>query len=138
MIVEVLHPIAGPQDETDLPGDGRRRAHLLFLRQAAFMLSPSQRTAGGHRECTQEDLVRLYQVLALRRPGLALDSIAVRLDAGVDPTRLVRDHLAGVEASAAAPGVLRERLVRLDEKPSADRAPTATALVDALRAGYRP
>ncbi|MGW2651732.1 MerR family transcriptional regulator [Streptomyces sp. NPDC001393] len=98
------------------------------------LLSPSQRTTGGHREYTEEDLVRLYQVLALRSLGLALDTIAVCLDAGVDPTRLVRDHLAGVEASIAALGVLRERLVRLGEELSADRAPTATALVDALRA----
>lgn len=75
-----------------------------------------------------------YQVPALRSLGLALGSIAVCLDAGVDPTRLVRDHLAGVEASITALGVLRERLVRLDEELSADRAPTATALVDALRA----
>jgi DNA-binding transcriptional MerR regulator len=98
------------------------------------LLSPSQRTSGGHREYTEEDLVRLYQVLALRSLGLALDTIAVCLDAGVDPTRLVRDHLAGVEASIAALGVLRERLVRLGEELSADRPLTATALVDALRA----
>ncbi|AGP51905.1 hypothetical protein M271_01340 [Streptomyces rapamycinicus NRRL 5491] len=99
------------------------------------LLSPSQRTTGGHREYTEEDLVRLYQVLALRSLGLALDTIAVCLDAGVDPTRLVRDHLAGVEASITALGVLRERLVRLGEELSADhRAPAATALLDALRA----
>lgn len=61
------------------------------------LLSPSQRTTGGHREYTEEDLVRLYQVLALRSLGLTLDTIAVCLDAGVDPARLVRDHLAGVE-----------------------------------------
>ncbi|MFF3336918.1 MerR family transcriptional regulator [Streptomyces sp. NPDC002888] len=30
------------------------------------LLSPSQRTTGGHREYTEDDLVRLYQVLALR------------------------------------------------------------------------
>lgn len=98
------------------------------------LLSPSQRTTGGHREYTEEDLVRLYQVLALRSLGLALDTIAVCLDAGVDPKRLVRDHLAGVEASIAALGALRERLVGLGEELSADRAPTATALLDALRA----
>ncbi|MFI7101740.1 MerR family transcriptional regulator [Streptomyces sp. NPDC050161] len=98
------------------------------------LLSPSQRTTGGHREYTEEDLVRLYQVLALRSLGLALDTIAVCLDAGVDPERLVRDHLAGVEASIAALGVLRARLVRLGDELSADRAPTGRALIDALRA----
>ncbi|MGW7529727.1 MerR family transcriptional regulator [Streptomyces sp. NPDC054783] len=98
------------------------------------LLSPSQRTTGGHREYTEDDLVRLYQVLALRSLGLALDTIAVCLDAGVDPMRLVRDHLEGVEASIGALGVLRERLVRLGEGLSADQAPAATALLDALRA----
>ncbi|MFJ7625228.1 MerR family transcriptional regulator [Streptomyces sp. NPDC097595] len=101
---------------------------------AIGLLSPSQRTAGGHREYTGADLARLYQVLALRSLGLALDTIAVCLDAGVDPTRLVRDHLAGVEASIEALGVLRDRLVRLDEELSAGQAPPATALLDALRA----
>jgi DNA-binding transcriptional MerR regulator len=98
------------------------------------LLSPSQRTTGGHREYAEEDLVRLYQVLALRSLGLALDTIAVCLDAGVDPARLVRDHLAGVEASIAALGVLRERLVRLGDELSAGQTSTATALLDALRA----
>ncbi|WP_331762154.1 MerR family transcriptional regulator (plasmid) [Streptomyces sp. NBC_01527] len=98
------------------------------------LLSPSQRTTGGHREYTEDDLVRLYHVLALRSLGLALDTIAVCLDAGVDPTRLVRDHLAAVEASIAALGVLRERLVRLGEELSADQAPAAMTLLDALRA----
>jgi DNA-binding transcriptional MerR regulator len=98
------------------------------------LLSPSQRTTGGHREYTEEDLVRLYQVLALRSLGLPLDTIAVCLDVGVDPARLVRDHLAGVDASLAALGVLRDRLVRLDDALSADRAPASADLVDALRA----
>ncbi|WP_393101102.1 MerR family transcriptional regulator [Streptomyces sp. LN325] len=98
------------------------------------LLSPSQRTAGGHRENTEEDLVRLYQVLALRDLGLTLDTVATCLDAGVDPVRLVRDHLAGVEASIAALGVLRERLVRLGDELSAQETVTPTALLDALRA----
>lgn len=98
------------------------------------LLSPSQRTAGGHREYTEDDLARLYQVLALRSLGLSLDTVAVCLDAGVDPARLVRDHLAGVEASIAALGVLRERLVRLGEELSGEQAPAATVLVEALRA----
>ncbi|MEV7503390.1 MerR family transcriptional regulator [Streptomyces sp. NPDC093018] len=98
------------------------------------LLSPSRRTAGGHREYGEDDLVRLYQVLALRSLGLALDTIAVCLDAGVDPARLVRDHLAGVEASITALGVLRERLTRLGAELSAGQAPGTTDLLDALRA----
>jgi DNA-binding transcriptional MerR regulator len=39
------------------------------------LLSPSERSPAGHREYTQADLVRLYQVLALRSLGLGLESI---------------------------------------------------------------
>lgn len=105
------------------------------------LLSPSQRSAGGHREYTEEDLVRLYQVLALRSLGLSLDTIAVCLDVGVDPARLIRDHLSGVEASIAALEALRERLVRLGSELETGQAPTTTDLLDALRAiggGRRP
>lgn len=98
------------------------------------LLSPSRRTTGGHREYTEDDLVRLHQVLALRDLGLSLDSIAVCLDAGMDPIRLVRDHLTGVEASIAALGVLRERLALLEAALASGREPGATALFDALEA----
>ncbi|GGX84978.1 MerR family transcriptional regulator [Streptomyces hiroshimensis] len=97
------------------------------------LLSPSRRTPGGHREYTEDDLVRLYQVLALRSLGLGLETIAVCLDSGVDPARLVRDHLSGVEAALAALTSLRDRLRRLDTELAAGRAPTTTALLDALR-----
>ncbi|MET9414519.1 MerR family transcriptional regulator [Streptomyces klenkii] len=108
------------------------------------LLSPSRRTPGGHREYTEDDLIRLYQVLALRSLGLGLETIATCLDsgggdgdgggAGVDPARLVRDHLAGVEAALTALTSLRERLRRLDTELTAGRAPTSSALLDALRA----
>ncbi|MGI5338525.1 MerR family transcriptional regulator [Streptomyces sp. CA-181903] len=77
------------------------------------LLSPSRRTAGGHREYTETDVVRLYQVLALRGLGLGLETIGLCLDSGVDPARVVRDHLAEVEASLARLGTLRQRLARL-------------------------
>lgn len=101
---------------------------------AVGLLSPSLRSAGGHREYTEDDVVRLYQVLALRGLGLSLESISLCLDGGFDPARLVRDHLAGVESSLAALGALRQRLVRLDDELSAGRAPTTAMLLDALRA----
>ncbi|PSJ28537.1 MerR family transcriptional regulator [Streptosporangium nondiastaticum] len=98
------------------------------------LLSPSRRTPGGHREYTEDDLVRLYQVLALRSLGLGLETIATCLDGGVDPRRLVRDHLAGVEAALASLTSLRERLRRLDAELAAGRSPATTDLLDALRA----
>ncbi|TDP97405.1 MerR family transcriptional regulator [Labedaea rhizosphaerae] len=101
---------------------------------AIGLLSPSRRTDAGHREYGEPDLVRLYQVLALRGLGLSLDTIAVCLDVGVDPNRLVRDQLDSVEQSLAGLEVLRDRLRRLADDLAADREPTTDSLLDALRA----
>jgi DNA-binding transcriptional MerR regulator len=98
------------------------------------LLSPSERGPAGHREYTEADLVRLYQILALRHLGLGLESIAVCLDAGVDPARLVRDHLAEVEAAAAELERRRAKLRRLVEALDAGRVPDTPALLDAVRA----
>jgi len=98
------------------------------------LLSPSERSPAGHREYTEADLVRLYQILALRNLGLGLESIAVCLDAGVDPARLVRDHLAEVEAAAAELERRRAKLRRLVEALDAGRVPDTPALLDAVRA----
>ncbi|CAO5193523.1 MerR family transcriptional regulator, thiopeptide resistance regulator [Frankia sp. AiPs1] len=97
------------------------------------LLSPSRRTASGHREYGEPDVVRLYQVLVLRRLGLGLDSIAVCLDAGVDPVRLVGDHLAGIERSIAALDELRQRLVHIHQHLLAEREPDISMLIAVLR-----
>lgn len=98
------------------------------------LLSPSRRTSGGHREYTEDDIDRLYQVLALRSLGLGLESIAVCLDSGVDPTRVLRDHRAGVEASLAALDALRQRLLHIEEQIAEGHRPTTEAVLAALRA----
>ncbi len=43
---------------------------------------PSERTGGGHRLYADEDVRRLYRILALRRLGFPLDEIASLLDEG--------------------------------------------------------
>ncbi|WSX64875.1 MerR family transcriptional regulator [Streptomyces sp. NBC_00986] len=99
------------------------------------LLSPSRRTAAGHREYTEQDVVRLYQVLALRRLGLGLETIATCLDVGVDPVRLVSEHLAAVEESIASLDALRHRLAYIQGELAADpaRAPEISALIGTLR-----
>ena len=97
------------------------------------LLSPSRRTAAGHREYTEQDAIRLYQVLALRRLGLALETIATCLDVGVDPVQLVSEHLAGVEASIASLEALRHQLAHIHGELVSDRAPEISALIGALR-----
>src|SRR5215212_4674660 len=85
------------------------------------LLSPSERSPAGHRAYTEADLVRLYQVLALRNLGLGLESIAVCLD-------------AGVEAACAELDRRRASLRRLVEALDAGRVPDTAALLDAVRA----
>ena len=97
------------------------------------LLGPSRRTAAGHREYTEQDVIRLYQVLALRRLGLGLETIATCLDVGVDPVRLVNEHLAAVEASIASLESLRRQLAYVHGELASDRAPDVSALIGALR-----
>ncbi|MGW2399287.1 MerR family transcriptional regulator [Kitasatospora sp. NPDC001664] len=97
------------------------------------LLSPSRRTSSGHREYTEQDVARLYQVLALRRLGLGLETIATCLDAGVDPVRLVGEHLAGVTAALASLELLQRQLTYIHAELSAERAPDTAALIEVLR-----
>lgn len=97
------------------------------------LLGPSTRTAAGHREYTEQDVIRLYQVLALRRLGLGLETIATCLDVGIDPVRLVNEHLAAVEASIASLESLRQQLAHVHGELVSDRAPDVSALIGALR-----
>ncbi|GAA1229811.1 hypothetical protein GCM10009665_20310 [Kitasatospora nipponensis] len=98
------------------------------------LLTPSGRTAGGHRSYSEQDVARLYQILALRNLGLGLETIATCLDSGVDPARLVQDQLAGVEAAIAGLDRLRERLHRLNAELSCGRVPSTGDLFAALAA----
>ncbi|WP_274911564.1 MerR family transcriptional regulator [Streptomyces sp. WZ-12] len=98
------------------------------------LLSPSRRTVSGHREYTEQDVVRLYQVLALRRLGLGLGTIATCLDVGVDPVRLVAEQLSDVEAALASLEALRQRLTHIHGELTAARPPEAATLIGALQA----
>ncbi|MFD8756499.1 MerR family transcriptional regulator [Kitasatospora sp. NPDC059577] len=98
------------------------------------LLSPSRRSASGHRAYTEQDVVRLYQVLALRRLGLGLETIATCLDAGIDPVRLVREHLAATEAALTDLRALRDRLAHVHTELCAERTPDTADLLRLVRA----
>jgi DNA-binding transcriptional MerR regulator len=66
------------------------------------LLSPSRRSFSGHREYDAGDLARLYLILVLRDLGLSLESIRTCLDGGVDPRRVLTDHLAQIEQAQQA------------------------------------
>jgi MerR family transcriptional regulator, thiopeptide resistance regulator len=79
------------------------------------LVTPSARTAAGHRRYGDEDVRRLYTVLALRRLGLSLDAIAVWLSptADTDLLNLVRRHAAVVDHELRRHQWLRDRLSKL-------------------------
>jgi DNA-binding transcriptional MerR regulator len=96
------------------------------------LLVPS-RSEAGQRLYTQADLLRLYQIVALRRLGFALPEIATRLDSQeFDPREVVRRQLAELRRQMELLERLRVRLtVVLDELERAHE-PTAEDLIDIM------
>ena len=75
------------------------------------LLVPSERTGGGHRCYTGDDVQRLHAILALRGFGLGLEEIGRTLDGdGTDPRDIVRRQLAETEHHIRKANRLRVRL----------------------------
>lgn len=86
-------------------------ARTLHHYDAVGLLTPSLRTAAGHRRYTAADVARLQQVASLRALGLPLAEIRACLDDGrSSPAETVERHLARVRAQAEAARGLAERL----------------------------
>jgi DNA-binding transcriptional MerR regulator len=83
------------------------------------LLSPAERSDGGHRVYGEADVRRLYRIVSLRSLGFPLDAIAEALDRdGFDARAAVEDHLARLEQQMERQrrlqSVLRRLLERLD------------------------
>jgi len=78
------------------------------------LLAPSGRSEAGHRLYGDDDLRRLYRIVALRRLGLALGEIGALIDGdGADLRPVIRAQLERLDAEAAVRERLRSRLTRL-------------------------
>jgi DNA-binding transcriptional MerR regulator len=97
------------------------------------LLRPSERTSGGHRLYTAQDVERLYRLLALRGLGLPLDEIGALLESGDGVAETVRRHLQRVERQAEALQALRTRLSRLLAALDGGEE-SSQAILDALEA----
>ena len=85
------------------------------------LLSPAQRSDGGHRVYDEADVQRLYQIVSLRSLGFPLDAIAQALDAqAFDPKAAVDDHLRRLEAQIAQEQQLLDKLRTLRLRLDAD------------------
>ena len=75
------------------------------------LLSPAERSEGGHRVYGEDDVRRLYRIVSLRSLGFPLDAIAGVLDRdGADPRAAVADHLHRLEDQMARDRTLRRTL----------------------------
>ena len=85
------------------------------------LLSPAERSDGGHRVYDEADVQRLYRIVSLRSLGFPLDAIARALDSKTfDPKEAVDDHLRRLEAQIAQEQQLLDKLRTLRERLDAD------------------
>jgi len=96
------------------------------------LVTPSARTPSGHRLYGEQDVQRLYRVLALRALGLPLGAIAEALAGAGTLRELLAEHRTRVEAQLRTLRQLAHRLDRLAD--AVDRAgdPGAAAVLDAI------
>jgi MerR family transcriptional regulator, thiopeptide resistance regulator len=89
------------------------------------LLSPSHRTAAGHRLYTEGDVARLQQIRSLRELGLGLDDIAQSLsDPALTLRRVVELHVARLRDRIEREEDLCSRLERvLDHTSEHESAP---------------
>jgi DNA-binding transcriptional MerR regulator len=85
------------------------------------LLSPAERSDGGHRVYDEADVQRLYRIVSLRSLGFPLDAIAHALDSqAFDPKAAVDDHLRRLEAQIAQEQQLLDKLRMLRQRLDAD------------------
>jgi DNA-binding transcriptional MerR regulator len=85
------------------------------------LLSPAERSDGGHRVYDEADVQRLYRIVSLRSLGFPLDAIAQALDSDrFDPREAVDDHLRRLEAQIAREQQLLDKLRTLRQRLDAD------------------
>jgi DNA-binding transcriptional MerR regulator len=78
------------------------------------LLAPTGRSDAGYRLYADEDVRRLYRIVAVRRLGFALGEIGALLDGdGADARPVIRAQLERLDAEAAVRARLRARLERL-------------------------
>jgi len=97
------------------------------------LLSPSGRTASGHRLYTRREIQRLQQIRSLQHLGMGLSEISECFEKGrIDAKGVVRDHLERVRKEMGALGrlesLLNNILTLLDGDEHDDGSTTETFL----------
>jgi MerR family transcriptional regulator, thiopeptide resistance regulator len=76
------------------------------------LLSPAERTSAGYRLYAEEEVRRLYRIVALRGLGLSLEEVGAALDDG-ELRELVRHQIEALDRRMEHDARLRRRLVRV-------------------------
>jgi MerR family transcriptional regulator, thiopeptide resistance regulator len=79
------------------------------------LVTPSVRTGGGHRLYTGADLIKLYQVTAMRQLGLSLDQIGDLLAERVGVREVIDEQLGQVDKQIRTAVRLRKQLIAARE-----------------------
>lgn len=99
------------------------------------LLTPGERSAGGHRLYSAPDVQRLYRILALRGLGMPLTEVATALDGSGGTLRsAVHRQLEQVEQRIAAQRRLHRRLLTLVTTLREANDPTVDQLVATMEA----
>ncbi|MEV1174543.1 MerR family transcriptional regulator, partial [Nonomuraea sp. NPDC049784] len=97
------------------------------------LLGPVERSAAGHRVYTDDDVRRLYRILALRELRLPLGEIAESLDGG-DLQAMIRRQLEQVERRLGAQRALHRRLSGIAGALREAREPSIDQLIETMEA----
>lgn len=98
------------------------------------LLSPSDRTAAGHRIYTASDVEQLYRISLLRGLGFALEDIAeVLQDPDWQLPLAINPHLDDTRRRAAIASRLTARLSEMSAQLQAESQPTTDQLFTALQ-----
>lgn len=97
------------------------------------LLVPSARTQAGHRLYDQEDVRRLYRIVALPRLSLPLEEVATVLgDETIGLADTVRRHLERVECDLERQERLKRRLAQILAALDRSAEPTVDEFIDVL------
>jgi DNA-binding transcriptional MerR regulator len=102
---------------------------------AIGLLSPTERSAAGHRLYTTDDVRRLYRVLALRQLGVPLAEIASSVEREGDALKVVvTEQLGQVERQLGRLRELHRLLLNLAQTVQQSREPSIDQLIEAMEA----
>ncbi len=96
------------------------------------LLVPDERSYSGRRLYSEQNVRRLYRIVALRQLGLSLEEIASVLDQNSDLADAIRQHLARVEESLSLQRRLRRTLNRMLALLEQRREPTLDQFIQAI------